>query len=253
LKVGMKETATTMLSGLQWNQYSQLDAFAAVSRLALVLDDYQPSRRIRYSGFSALRTLPQSFGDYVDHQIANADDWKIYYPQAFDHLAEPVTSRIGLDKRFLLSIMRTESFYNREARSPVGAVGLMQIMPYTALKIARLLDDEGFEVESLAEPQTSITYGAYYLDRLLRHYGGNPYVAAAAYNGGPAATNSWLDACTDCAADEFVESIAYRETRRYVRQVMTSFAQYARIYDGKRTLPELPKLPVHLPEGEEMF
>jgi soluble lytic murein transglycosylase len=99
----------------------------------------------------------------------------------------------------------------------------------------------------------NITYGSYYLDRLAKYYGSNFYVAAAAYNAGPVAVNHWLEACKGCEADEFADSIPYRETRRYVREVMRNFSQYTRLYDGKSALGAMPKLPTDLPDGEEIF
>jgi soluble lytic murein transglycosylase-like protein len=253
LKVGLRETADIQLAGLKNATYAQEDSFAAVSRISLALNDYQSARRIRYSAFSALKTMPTNWLDYMKHQADNSDEWKLYYPLAFEKIVAPVAAKIRINPFIILSVMRAESFYNREARSGVGAQGLMQLMPYTAVKIASLLQDDDFDVRDLADPETNIGYGSYYLDKLLRYYEGNPFVAVAAYNGGPMVVNQWLDSCKDCAADEFVDSIPYRETRRYVREVMRNYAQYAHIYAGKAPFKELPALPSELPDGEEIF
>lgn len=253
VRVGLKDAAKVELAGLKWTTFAQEQAFATVSRVALSLDDYNPTRRIRYSTFSALKSLPESWWDYVNHQIEHADEWKIYYPLAFDKAVSSVVSRIRLSPFLILSVMRTESFYNKDARSGVGAQGLMQLMPYTAMKIATLVKDQNFHVLDLTNPEVNIGYGTYYLDKLLRYYGDNPFLAVAAYNGGPVAVNQWLGSCKDCASDEFVESIQYRETRRYVREVMRNYAQYSRIYTGKQALSELPPMPSELPDGEEIF
>ncbi len=253
LKVGLKETADIQLAGLKNATYAQEDTFAAVSRISLALNDYQSARRIRYSPFSALKSMPSNWLDYMKHQTDNSDEWKLYYPIAFEKIVAPVAAKIRINPFIILSVMRAESFYNREARSGVGAQGLMQLMPYTAVKIASLLKDDDFDVRDLGEAETNIGYGSYYLDKLLRYYEGNPFVAVAAYNGGPMVVNQWLDSCKDCTADEFVDSIPYRETRRYVREVMRNYAQYARIYAGKAPFSELPALPTELPEGEEIF
>jgi soluble lytic murein transglycosylase len=149
--------------------------------------------------------------------------------------------------------MRAESSYNKEARSPVGAVGLMQLMPYTALKIATLLHDEDFDIREVTDPEINIGYGLYYLDRLLRYYSDNPFLAAAAYNAGPAAVNQWLGTCRDCRADEFVDSIPYYETRRYVREVIRNYEVYSRVYLGRPAMSVLPEMPKTLPENEEIF
>lgn len=253
LKVGLRETADMQLAGLKNTTYAQEDSFAAVSRISLALNDYQSARRIRYSQFSALKQMPSNWLDFMKHQADNADEWKLYYPIAFEKIVAPVAAKIRINPFIILSVMRAESFYNREARSGVGAQGLMQLMPYTAVKIASLLKDDDFDVRDLADAETNIGYGSYYLDKLLRYYEGNPFVAVAAYNGGPMVVNQWLDSCKDCSADEFVDSIPYRETRRYVREVMRNYAQYARIYAGKAPFSELPALPTELPDGEEIF
>jgi soluble lytic murein transglycosylase-like protein/TolA-binding protein len=252
LAVGMKDAATIQLSNLKWDRYGQDEAFAAVSRLAWVLDNYQASRKIKFAPASPLRLVPKAWRDYVTHQSPHADEWKVYFPLAFADTIDSVSQRVGIDRFFLLSIMRAESFYNKDARSPVGATGLMQLMPYTAIKLAALVRDEDFEILDLGEPEVNIGYGGFYLNKLLGYYGGNPYLAAAAYNGGPLNVNHWLESCKGCDTDEFVESIPFRETRRYVRQVITNMAQYMRIYGGKQTLAMLPKLPDALPE-EEIF
>jgi soluble lytic murein transglycosylase-like protein/outer membrane protein assembly factor BamD (BamD/ComL family) len=253
LRLGLRDTAATQLSSLKWSNYGQADTFAAIGRLALVLDDYNPARRIRYSNFSALKTLPTAWWDLVRHQQQYSDEWKVYFPIAYSSIVQPVAERIHIDPFLVLSIMRAESFYNREARSPVGAQGLMQLMPYTAVKIASALRDESFDVLDLGKPEVNIAYGAYYLDKLLRYYGRNPFLAVAAYNAGPIAVNQWLEACKDCDVDEFADSIPYRETRRYVREVMRNYAQYTRIYRGKPEIAELPPMPTELPDGEELY
>ena len=252
LRVGLREIASMQLAGIKWTNYNQEEAFASVSRLAWLLGDYQASRRIRTLNFSQLRNLPTSFKDYISHQSRNLEDWKIYYPLAFNEIVDPVAKSVEIDPLFVLSVMRTESFYNKEARSPVGALGLMQLMPYTAVKIASSLKDISFDISDLLVPEINIGYGGYYLGRLIRYYGGNLYVAAAAYNAGPEAVKLWLNGCNLCATDEFVEMIPYRETRRYVREVMKTYANYRRVYLNQPFLQNLPPIPQNLP-SEEIF
>lgn len=253
LKVGMTDAANIQLANLNWSSFSQEQTFATASRLADSLEDYNPTRRIRYSTFSSLRNLPKDWWEFIKHQATNAAEWKVYYPIAYEKTVTEVANKIRINPFLVLSVMRAESFYNKEARSGVGAQGLMQLMPYTAMKIATLVKDQDFDVMNLGKPEVNIGYGAYYLDKLLRYYGDNPFLAVAAYNGGPIAVNQWLDSCKDCTSDEFVESIQYRETRRYVREVMRNYAQYMRIYTGRQFLSELPAMPAELPDGEEIF
>jgi soluble lytic murein transglycosylase len=199
-----------------------------------------------------MQSIPRDYVQLLEHQRKHKDAWKIFYPEAYEKIISPISKGIKISPYLVLAIMRAESFYNKDANSPVGAYGLMQLMPYTALKIANLLHDEEFDMLELGRPEVNISYGAYYLDRLIRYYSGNPYVAVAAYNAGPKAVSQWVTSCAQCEPDEFIESIPFRETRRYVREVMRNFVQYNRIYLERPEPLPLPPMPSRLPE-EEIF
>jgi len=251
--VGLRDAAAAQLSKLRWSGFDKLGAFAAITKLSGDLDDYRPSRNIRYTTFTSLRNLPSNWDGLIQSQIQHDDEWKVYYPIAYERIVMPMANHMQLSPYLVLSIMRSESLYNKEARSPVGATGLMQLMPYTALKIATLLHDEDFDIREVTEPEINIGYGLYYLDRLLSYYGDNPFLAAAAYNAGPLAVNQWLATCGDCSADEFVDSIPYFETRRYVREVIRSFDVYSRLYQQRPAMTALPETPSQLKENEDLF
>ncbi len=200
---------------------------------------------------------PQLVGLAV--QVVNENDpkrtsaWKAAYPLAFDNILSPMADILGMDKFIVLSIMRAESYYNPNATSPVGAKGLMQLMPYTALRIASQLDDNQFRMESLADPKVNIAYAAYYIKSLLTYYDNNYFLAIAAYNAGPTAVDNWLTNCGPCSVDEFVEAIPYEETRRYVKKVVRYYSQYRKIHEGKETLPGIPEIPAVRPSDMVMF
>jgi soluble lytic murein transglycosylase-like protein/outer membrane protein assembly factor BamD (BamD/ComL family) len=253
IEFGMEDHAKLMLQGLRWSNYYQENAYAALSRLAWMVEDYRPAGAIGRRSFSAMNSAPSDWWSIKDHQEKHAAEWRLYFPIAYERIVGRVSDQVNTNKFFVLSIMRAESRYKKDAKSWVGARGLMQIMPYTGIKIARLLSANDFDVADLSSPETNVSYGAYYLDRLLNYYGGNKFVAAAAYNAGPGAVGRWLEHCKGCTTDEFVETISYRETRRYVKKVMSYFAQYQRIYEGKSSLRGLPSLPLQLPEGVEIF
>src|SRR5439155_569721 len=122
------------------------------------------------------------------------------------------------------------------------------IIPATALRIAERLRDFDFAWDEITNSKTNIFYGAYYLRLLMDYYGKNSYLAIAAYNAGPAAVNRWLGGCKNCLTDEFVEAIPYRETRRYVKEVIHYIANYEQIYQRKTGLTELRPLPAAPPE-----
>ena len=253
MRVGLRDAASAQLASVKWAGFDQIDAFRGIVKMSSQLDDYRPSRNLRYTSFTSLRSLPRNWRELMGLLDAHGEDWKAYYPLAYERLVMPFSSSLRLSPFLVLSIMRNESFYNKEARSGVGAQGLMQLMPYTAMKIATLLHDEAFDIRDVSKPEVNIGYGIYYIDRLLRYYSDSPVLAAAAYNGGPVVVNQWLGTCGGCEVDEFVDSIPYLETRRYVREVMRTMDLYARIYTGKPGLPSLTPMPLTAPPGEGIF
>lgn len=172
---------------------------------------------------------------------ANRWIWECRYPTPFLTLVTNAEAKHGVDRAFLYSIMMNESAFITQARSPVGAQGLMQIMPPTALEIARELGvtESGLQ---LLEPATSIEFGAYYLRRLLGILGQRPELAAGAYNAGPTAMSAWLQDGGRLEVDLFIARIPYDETRRYVLRVVESLARY-QVSFGR----EPPRLELALP------
>ncbi|MBF0441726.1 MAG: lytic transglycosylase domain-containing protein, partial [Oligoflexales bacterium] len=162
------------------------------------------------------------------------------FPLAFDEVIEPVSGILEIDKFFILSVIRAESNFNPNANSPVGAAGLMQMMPYTFAKISTLMGDSKVQLEKMSDPATNLVYGSFYLKHLIRYYNGNQIVALAAYNAGPSAVNEWLKICNGCNLDEFVETISYPETRRYVKKIMRYYDKYREMYLDESYLREIP-------------
>ena len=251
LEVQMTEAARYQMAGISWDEQDE-ESSGVLGKFAFSVGNYR-------AGLSAASRLPRDLGerarsfDGLIAEKAKKPVWRLLYPMAYASVVEEFERQVGVDKFFVLSIMRSESHYNPEAQSGVGAQGLMQIMPATAVHIARLLGDSAFNLADLKEPRVSIAYGAYYLQKLLKYYGGNYGVAAAAYNAGPIAVNNWIEACRGCDLAEFVESIPYRETRRYVKSIMKNLVTYKAIYGGTQFKPNDLVMPAQLPEGETLF
>ncbi|VDZ52835.1 Soluble lytic murein transglycosylase precursor [Serratia odorifera] len=127
-----------------------------------------------------------------------------------------------------MAIARQESAWNPKAQSPVGAAGLMQVMPRTAQHTVQKFGIPGYSSQSqLFDPQTNITIGTQYLESVYQQFGRNRILASAAYNAGPSRVNTWLgssDGRIDAIA--FVESIPFSETRGYVKNVLAYDAFY---------------------------
>ena len=151
--------------------------------------------------------------------------WRMAYPTGavpkIRHYAAP-----HVDPFLIAGIIREESLYNPKALSSVGAMGLMQLMPETANRVARRLGLGSVDREDLLQGDLNVRLGVDYVGELLRDYEGGLIRAVAAYNAGPEAVNRWIARFGDRDPDEFVESISYKETRRYVKRVMTSYRIY---------------------------
>lgn len=133
-----------------------------------------------------------------------------------------------LDPYLVCGVIFTESAFRPEARSSVGALGLMQLMPATGLEEAELLMIEGVTEEGLTEPALNIRLGCTYLKKLLDEFG-TESVALAAYNAGPGRVRQWLKEY-GTKEDGSILYIPYPETSKYVGRVQSAKGVYARLY-----------------------
>jgi soluble lytic murein transglycosylase len=137
-----------------------------------------------------------------------------------------------VDPFLVAGLIREESLYSARVVSPVGAIGLMQLMPATAQKVARQLgmQDSDYDPQGLYEPEHNIQLGTYYLGQLLNEFQDNIIYSVAAYNAGPQAVKRWIAQNGQRDPDEFVELIGYRETRGYVKRVVGSYRIYRTLF-----------------------
>lgn len=135
-----------------------------------------------------------------------------------------------LEPAIVHGVMRRESAYIADIRSPAGAMGLMQLMPNTAKEVARLKGEKNWRGD-LTDPVTNIAFGTFYFRRVLDQYDGHNVLAAASYNAGPHRVKGWLPDDASMEADRWIDTIPFTETRRYVRAVFA----YAAIYEQRLT------------------
>jgi soluble lytic murein transglycosylase-like protein len=152
--------------------------------------------------------------------------WGGSHPQAYGDIVGAACGRLGVDPHLVWSIMRAESRYFDQALSPVGARGLLQLMPYTAAKISNRTGDWDFTPQDLYDPYVNIFLGAWYIRELLTYFNGEGVLAVAAYNAGPQVVTVWRHRWDGFTVDEFMESIPYKETRNYVKEVFHNLAIY---------------------------
>ena len=130
-----------------------------------------------------------------------------------------------------LAIARRESEFYPKVESPVGALGMMQVMPKTAKEMAKRLDLKFSSERMLSDWKYNAKIGIAYLEELSERYDGNPILMAAAYNAGPTRADRWIQLLGDprnpkVDLAQWVESIPFEETRNYVMRVSESLPNY---------------------------
>ncbi len=160
----------------------------------------------------------------IDAQAWNDLDYRfpVAYRDTFIHNARSADIPVN----WSLAIARQESAFMPDARSPVGAWGLMQLMPATARLVAEQSGASFRSNRELTRPELNIKLGSHYLGRMLRRYHNNRILASAAYNAGPGNVDRWLD--PGLPLDVWIETIPFLETRNYVQNVLMFSAIYAR-------------------------
>lgn len=141
---------------------------------------------------------------------------------------------INLDPAWVYGLIRQESRFITDARSRVGASGLMQLMPTTAKYVARKIGLKDFHLSQVNDFDTNTLLGTSYLDMVLRDLGGSELLATAGYNAGPGRPKRWrsrLQAPVEGAI--FAETIPFTETRLYVKHVMSNAIWYAMMFSGE--------------------
>lgn len=162
---------------------------------------------------------------YAAERTTKKHNYQYRYTMPYRDLVVISSQQANINPAWAYGIMRQESRFNANARSHVGATGLMQIMPNTGKLIARDLG-ESYQLDTLRSASGNIRYGTQYLSMLLRD-AYNPVVVTAGYNAGPARAIRWQPNGTALEADQYTETIPFLETRDYVKHVMTNATHYS--------------------------
>lgn len=162
---------------------------------------------------------------------------KFLYPFPYRATVENYSSRWKVDKFLAISVMKVESNFAEAAHSSSGAVGLMQIMPETAVWIAAQLgeppDKISADIKNLHDPDTNIRYGTWYLAELEDEFNGNDVLALAAYNAGRGNVREWMRQNHWSENFSAVDEIPYAETRDYVKRVLHCREKYSKLYSSQ--------------------
>lgn len=201
---------------------ANVDDRIALAQLYVASGDYHRAQSM----------LVAAYAEPLARGVATGQEelWRLAWPDAF--AADRKRARppgAVVDPWFVASIMREESGYRPDAVSVSGALGLLQLMPDTAARLAREAGVANFAPSQLVRPELNLRLGTLFLDQLVRRFDGALEAVAASYNAGPDAVMGWRKGALP-PADVWVETIPYDETRGYVKRSMRSLHVYRSLY-----------------------
>jgi peptidoglycan lytic transglycosylase len=224
-EVGLREFADEELDELTRKSVGEPRRLYALSA-AYVADE-------RYH--MALRILRRSFqGAARSGGPSPREFWEMFYPLGWRDALTAAAGRSSLDPFLVAAVVREESSFYPQARSRVGARGLMQLMPDTGRAVAQARQIPFPDAEVLDQPVTNLEIGTIFFGGLLREFG-DARLAAAAYNAGPTRVREWWTNRKTDDLEVWVEQIPYNETRAFVKRVMLSWQEYQRVYGEKQS------------------
>lgn len=172
--------------------------------------------------------------DAIDKLVKKPDKhdlrWRLVYPLVFEEDIKKYSDLAKNNTLLMTSLVREESYFNKNAQSSVGARGLMQLMPQTAKEITKAYGISLKNIDKLFDEETNLKAGNYYYASLKRELNGNNIAAIASYNGGIGAYKNWQKKLNYEDIDEFIEQIPYLETQNYVKKIYRSYWNYLRLY-----------------------
>jgi soluble lytic murein transglycosylase len=170
---------------------------------------------------------PQNIRRISQISSSSAKDFPVVYRTELLRYAK---SR-GIDPRFILAIMKQESSFRADAKSPAAARGLLQLTFDTALKYNRQAGFPALEAEDLYRPDVNIAVGSVYISELKNQFGGLYEAIAASYNGGEDNAARWLERSKPKEAGIFAAEVGFAESKNYVFKVMNNYRVYRELYD----------------------
>lgn len=176
----------------------------------------------------------------LDRMINTSDrtrqefDFTQRFPTPFNDVVQNAVKPLGIEKAWVYGLMRQESRFIMDARSHVGASGLMQLMPGTARYVARKVGIRNFKPHHVNNLDINIKLGTHYLSMVLKDLDGSLPLATAAYNAGPRRPHQWRSTLTRPVEGAiFAETIPFTETRGYVKSVLSNAVYYAALSEKK--------------------
>ncbi len=161
-------------------------------------------------------------------------DFSLRYLSPFRDIVERDAQSTGLDVEWAYGLIRQESRFIMNARSEVGASGLMQLMPGTAQLVAKKIGLGTISRAQMNDIDTNILLGTNYLSMIYNQFDGSAVLATAGYNAGPGRPRAWKQNLPHGVEGAiFAETIPFQETRDYVKNVLSNTVYYAALFEGR--------------------
>lgn len=177
------------------------------------------------------------------------DDLELRFPVTFDDLLIKYANKRQLDTSWVFGLVRAESAFIEDVKSPAGALGLMQVMPKTGEMTAKSIGMKNFKPYKLKQAEINIPIGTAYMQQMFNHFENNMVLATAAYNAGPHRVKKWRPKSGCVEPDIWIEQIPFTETRKYVSRVL----YFANIYDWRLSdsiKPITQRMPLITPKNK---
>ena len=175
--------------------------------------------------------------EWYDRAIATAErtrelhDFELRFLAPYRELAQQAARENQIDEAWVFGLMRQESRFITNARSSVGASGLMQLMPATARWVAKKIGLRDFNPGQVNDTETNLLLGTSYMRMVMESLDNHPVLASAAYNAGPGRARKW-QADTPLEGAVYAETIPFNETRDYVKKVMSNSVYYSTLFNN---------------------
>ena len=185
----------------------------------------------------AAAQFAQQLGIY-DRAINAADrtrsehDYSLRYLSPYSEQVRPAARNQALDDAWVYGLMRQESRFITNAKSTVGASGLMQLMPATAKWVAKKIGLRDYHHGQVNDTEVNVLLGTSYMRLVMESLDNHPVLASAAYNAGPGRARKWRAADRELEGAVYAETIPFAETRDYVKKVMSNSVYYSALFNG---------------------
>ncbi|HEY5681983.1 MAG TPA: transglycosylase SLT domain-containing protein [Pseudomonadales bacterium] len=193
-----------------------------------VLPDLDQARQVQ-----AAFLIQQSGWTSQAIRMANAaslsDHLDLRFPLAYPEFFKRASHVTAIPESFLIAIARQESAFDPRARSHADALGLMQLLPSTAKRVARRTGLTAPSDDDLLNPAVNVEIASHHLAELMLRYGNRRPLAAAAYNAGASRVDRWIRDAGGVPMDVWIETIPFGETRNYVKNVLAFAQVYGRL------------------------